>query len=56
MYGTAIDHCIEYAVALKSIEIEHQRRDDWRARELNAARFLHMSEKRQTATSSACCD
>jgi hypothetical protein len=39
MDGSAIDHCIERAVALRSIEIEHQRRAAWHARELNAAQF-----------------
>jgi hypothetical protein len=49
MDGAAIDHCIERAVALQSIEIEHQRRAAWRARELNADKFLREFESEETA-------
>jgi hypothetical protein len=40
MDGAAIDDCIRNVVALKSIELERERRAAWRERELNAAAFL----------------
>jgi hypothetical protein len=38
--GDEVDRIIADRVTLRSIEIEHRCRDDWRGRELNAARFL----------------
>ncbi len=42
--GAEIDTIIAHQVALQSIEVEHKRRDDWRRRTLNAARFLEKIE------------
>lgn len=49
MDGTAIEYCIERAVALRSIEIEHQRRDDWRQRQASAAAFVRVPLRRGLA-------
>jgi hypothetical protein len=40
MVGAEIDCCIEQAVAIRSAEIEAQRRLDWRSRETSAARLV----------------
>jgi hypothetical protein len=39
MDGRAIDLCIDHAVAVRSLKIEHQRRADWRSRTASAAAF-----------------
>jgi hypothetical protein len=38
--GAEVDVIIWHRIAMQSIEIEHERRADWRQRELNKARFL----------------
>jgi hypothetical protein len=39
MDGSEIDAIIERAVGANAIELEHQRRDEWRRREISAAAF-----------------
>jgi hypothetical protein len=50
MDGRAIDLCIERAVAARCLEIEHQRRDDWKERQRNAAAFLKEIGHRKSIT------
>jgi len=45
--GDEVDTIIEHRIALRSIAAEHQRRDEWRQKELNAAAFTLLNSNLQ---------